>query len=341
MAGERSAPAGRPDQCRSDETAFCGATPSGGAGYLPVVATLNTTRLHIDVRHSPVETSFTTDAGVLYFVGANGAGKTRLLEAFDEASEGRAIIRHHGASTPLKTVRVSIDPAQPLPGFDFEKANARQFSEESAFLERHGHPTIELTAGEPQVESRPNSGGGWTETKTSHLEPTLRALPFTGIEQLSHGLQRLYGIENWDLRYHAGSSSAHHLVVATLDEPETGLHPDRQRELPSILEAWAHRQPRPEHQQLLILVATHSPFVIKGASQLGPRHQVCVIRECNVVPIGRGQDEGLPASVSGAESLVAANTLLGAGMNDLVPSPLIYCENSIAVLLEGHQRESR
>lgn len=109
------------------------------------------------------------------------------------------------------------------------------------------------------------------------------------------------------------------LKYLLIDEPETYLHPSWQKYLAQIYHELA------EQTGCQIIVSTHSPFIISAAGKYSDSQNVYMIED--------GKCLNTYGS-SGKEVKGIAAAMLGAGIDDLTPSKVVFCAQSEKVFLE-------
>ncbi len=117
------------------------------------------------------------------------------------------------------------------------------------------------------------------------------------------------------------------MIIMLIDEPEKYLHPDYQKFIPKILNFF-------NDCNIQFIISTHSPFIISAAAEYYDSQKVYLIEKGQTVDLegnlGQGQD-----GYSGGECLIASNKMLGAGFSDFVPNAVIFCEGSMAKLINS------
>ena len=104
-----------------------------------------------------------------------------------------------------------------------------------------------------------------------------------------------------------------------LEEPEGMLHPKYQKIIPTILEVLSSKS------NIQIIVSTHSPFIISAAGEYGDTQNIYMIEGGKCLN---------PDGSSGKDVKGIAATMLGAGIEDLTPSTVVFCAQSEKEFLE-------
>lgn len=303
------------------------------------MANANTSKLKITIKNPPLDVELKTKSSIIYLVGKNGAGKSRFI---DGLRDSKGLIMTNPDSKSKRNI-----PFRYLDWgkfeYDFTKSMNQEFKEENKTLELSGQKEVSFF--EKTSKGKVEIVEGKRIRKDEIFEQPIRNdIEFEGIEHFSLGTKKIHQMLNWKISESLGppfypTSYKQHqaqlqLLVIGLEEPENSLHPELQRELPKLLNTWILNQR--VRQPILIVVSTHSPFVIKGASKYKNSQRVYGLEETGFIDL-TGKDDTTIASdgVSGSQSLIVANKMLGAGIKDFFPNPIIMAENSIIELLNS------
>ncbi|MGD1947133.1 MAG: AAA family ATPase [Croceivirga sp.] len=298
----------------------------------------NTSDLKISVRNQPLDVELKTSASVIYLVGANGAGKSRFIEGLKSS---KAVIYIDRLSKyrviPFRFLdwgRCEYDPDKSaLQNYQDIKSTLEIFNQDSIISEES------ITKGK-----REYIDGRWQTPNLSVEIPKLNGIEFKGINHLSEGTRKFHQLFDWSIndglkkeRFPKNyAQRTPRLYVIGIEEPEIHLHPKMQKLLPSYLEKWIIQQGTHKNIPLLIVVSTHSPFVIKGASKFKNSQKIYGLEKCKLIDLtGRENQQIAETGVSGSKSLIVANKMLGSGIGDFFPNPIIMAENSIIELLNN------
>lgn len=150
------------------------------------------------------------------------------------------------------------------------------------------------------------------------LRITTKNYDIIELNSLAGGYQYLFGL------YSSINSLVHYsseTKIILLEEPEIGLHPKLQKEIPKILEAFTQNG-------VQFLISTHSPFIISAAAK-EENQKVYLIEKGKTKDADTEELNTLSSQngYSGYEAKVAANKMLGAGLDDLMDE-VIFCEGS-------------
>lgn len=295
--------------------------------------------------HKPLkDIEMFTECGFLYLVGPNASGKSRFLDALK--NKKCSVTRPHlGTHRGLNYAYIEWGKAD----YNEVLAVKSTFSKENNTCRAFNHPIVAFENETRNVE----------EGKTDDNRPIirqelvgvehLRDTKFLGIDMFSSGMQRHYEINNWalprGLKSHSHSEGQPEIIVVSIEEPETNLHPDAARKIPEQLEKWVGKQnvsysSHGNQPSILCVITTHSPFILKGACDrtLTNKHQVFGFNECRLQDLsGREQDDLAKKGLSGQQALIQASKMLGAGFSDLMPSPIVLMESTIHALLSNIQ----
>ncbi len=258
------------------------------------------------------------------FVGANGSGKSRVLELVT-ASLGKKSDLQGGSELKRITPQLKGYARQLIVGLD---PNPPDLNEALSFV---GLSQIKTTVKtEPHEEQRGEAliSGTRTAPQRTH-DGVVIASDF----KFSTGPRRIGKLfkEIGDLvSESADQNSTREVLAVCIDEIEHGLHPSvLKRLLLSLLE-------RTQDSPIQLFITTHSPFVISGTRNLGANARIYLLE--GGAPIDLFSNSCTPAAEAGFsadQALVAANYLLGAGLDDWFPQKIIVCENSLAVFLQA------
>jgi AAA domain, putative AbiEii toxin, Type IV TA system len=102
------------------------------------------------------------------------------------------------------------------------------------------------------------------------------------------------------------------------EEPESLLHPDYQKLIPSIMNFLVSKG-------IQVIISTHSPFIISAAGEFPDTQKVYMIEDGKCLN---------PEGSSGKDVKGIAATMLGAGIEDLTPSIVVFCAETEALFLE-------
>lgn len=104
-----------------------------------------------------------------------------------------------------------------------------------------------------------------------------------------------------------------------IEEPESFLHPTFQKLLPLIFGILSKKI------NVQIILTTHSPFIISAAGEFPDTQKVYMIEDGKCLN---------PEGSSGNDVKGIAATMLGAGIEDLTPSTVVFCAETEAKFLE-------
>lgn len=303
------------------------------------MANPNISRLKIKVKNLPLDVELNTKSSIIYLVGKNGAGKSRFI---DGLRESRGIVISNPDSRSKRSIPFRYFDWGKFEG-DFTKSIVKEFKEENRTLELSGQKKVlfveKASKGKVEVIS-----GKRIRKDEVFEQPIRNDIEFEGVEHFSQGTKKIHQMLNWMVKDSFGPpfypanfktyQAQLQLLIIGLEEPENSLHPQLQRELPKLLQAWIRNQK--VTNPILIVVSTHSPFVIKGASQYRDSQRIYGLEESGLIDlIGKNDPVSASNGVSGSQSLIVANKMLGSGIGDFFPNPIIMAENSIIELLNG------
>lgn len=297
----------------------------------------NQLKLRIQAKNPPLSVELTTTSSIIYLTGKNGAGKSRFI---DSLRDNRGYITAiYNTNTEREVPFRYFEWGKPV--YDHLKVAETKFKDINNALRVCEQAPIEMM--EKGTEKREEFvGGEWKLMSSTSYRPVLRKIDFRGLPNLSEGTRKYYELFNWSIResfsdqifpqrYNRRSPE---LMVVGIEEPENSLHPKVQKKIPQLLESWISRQSL--KVPILIVVSTHSPFVIKGASDFAASQTVYGLNDCNLINLTGGDDETTAQNgVSGSQALIVANELLGSGIGDFFPNPILLTETSVHELLKG------
>jgi len=272
---------------------------------------------------------FKVAEGVVYITGPNGSGKSQLLAAIQ-----------HG----LVELKTTIDVAHLPTSLAKISASAKYICKEWGLGNNSRYDQIvnlmddmgqQLPVTESVVDSGPVSNidaeGNFVVTNTQKNRITHHGVPFS-LKSLSTGTEALLQRFLWSetkqekMELQKRSNKPPEASFILWDEPEANLHPNEQRKLPERIEKWIGDSKGVSRRKHIILVATHSPFVLAGASEYA--HEIICLDKCEVVK--QSLDGSSPANVR-----MEANRLLGLGMADVLPERMVITETSMIKLISG------
>lgn len=299
----------------------------------------NSSKLKIKVKNLPLDVEINTSGSIIYLVGKNGAGKSRFIEGLRD-SKGQILINPETKSRkdiPFRFFEWGSNQSE----HNFLESAQKEFKDLNKTLELSEQQSISFD--ERIQKGKIEIIDGQRKRNDEVLEqPVRNGIDFIGTEHFSDGTNKLHNLINWTInegmkgpilpvrwQRHTGQLQ---LLVVGLEEPENSFHPKIQKKIPSLLHTWILNQR--VRQPILLIVSTHSPFIIKGASEFRDTQRVYGIEDCQMIDL-TGKDESEIASfgVSGSQSLITSNNMLGAGIGDLFPNPILMAENSVSELL--------
>lgn len=303
----------------------------------------NTSRIKIKVQNLPLDIELCTSASIIYLIGKNGAGKSRFIDGLKDSKAQITI----GPDTSNKR-------AVPFRYLTWDKLDYNKIEEVKTKFKNINKTLKECDQSSVVMDKRENEGkeefidGEWRRNNEIRYQPTLNEIDFEGISHLSEGTKKHYEMFNWTIGHglkgpkfpeNHGNSQPHYIVVG-IEEPENSLHPKIQKDLPKLLNKWILNQQI--SQAILIVVSTHSPFIIKGASEFASSQRIYGLNECKLVDLtGKKEETNAKEGVSGSQSIIVANELLGSGIGDFFPNPILLSENSVHELLEGLSKSTK
>jgi len=302
----------------------------------------NNSQLIINVKNEPLIVAISTNSSIIYLIGKNGAGKTRFIEGL---KNGKASIMRivnkggHGVHRQRLIYRF-----YDWGGCEYDITNSvnQKFEDINKTLNKCDQDSIDLKENIKQgsVEA---VDGTLRQTNEITFEPKLNNIQFNGISDFSEGTKKYYQMSNWNLNDNQDNeffpiqhkSKNVELNIIAIEEPENNFHPKLQRELPEYFENWILEQENIK-APILLIVSTHSPFVIKGASNFPDQQRIYGLDKCELIDLtGKKDQQKALEGVSGAQSIIVANSLLGSGIGDFFPNPILIAENSVLELLNG------
>ena len=126
-----------------------------------------------------------------------------------------------------------------------------------------------------------------------------------------------------------GISSWHKIFL--FEEPEFWLHPSFQKLLPSIFNYLIR-----DNSEFQFFITTHSPFVISAAGECDDQRVYLIENWQTKDILWAFNTEESKNWYSWWAALMTANIMLWSWLSDFIPSKIIFCENSLMVLLKGH-----
>ena len=299
----------------------------------------NSGKLNIKVKNLPLDVELNTSASVIYLVGKNGAGKSRFIDGLKD-SKGSIILNSNSprnASIPFRYIEWGAAQNE----YNFLNSVGQGFKDLNATLSLTGQEPVSFV--ERTEKGKVEIIDGQRKRKDEVLEqPVRNNIDFVGLEHFSEGTEKLHQLLDWKIndglkspfyptKYEKQRGQAQLLVVG-IEEPENSLHPKLQKQLPELLHTWILNQK--VNYTILIVVSTHSPFVIKGVSEFRDTQRVYGLDECKMIDLtGRNEEHSALVGVSGSQSIIAANKMLGSGIGDFFPNPILMAESSVSELL--------
>jgi AAA15 family ATPase/GTPase len=134
---------------------------------------------------------------------------------------------------------------------------------------------------------------------------------------LASGDIALFNLIKIYFKYFSGGNT----TTLLFEEPESFLHPSYQKILPSLLNDLFIN----ESSSVQIFITTHSPFIISAAGEYSDTQKVYMIEDGVCLN---------PEGSSGKDVKGIAATMLGAGIEDLTPSTVVFCAQSEKTFLE-------
>ena len=310
------------------------------------MARSNLSKIKFSIKeHKPLkDIEMFTECGFLYLVGPNASGKSRFLDALkNKKCSVTRPVSHSGNHQRLNYAYIEWGKAD----YDEVLAVKSTFLKENNTCREFNHPEVAYENETRNVEE------GTTEDNRPIVRQEivgvehLRDTKFSGIDMFSSGMRRHYEINNWTLpgglKSHTHSEGKPEIIIVSIEEPETNLHPSAARKIPEQLEKWVIKQnasygSHAMQPLILCVITTHSPFILKGICdrKLANKHQVFGFNDCTLQDLsGRKRDDLAKKGLSGQQALVQASKMLGAGFSDLMPSPIVLMESTIQALLSN------
>jgi hypothetical protein len=118
-------------------------------------------------------------------------------------------------------------------------------------------------------------------------------------------------------------------LVMLLDEPENYLHPIWAKKIPQILSEFC------DLYGVQFIITTHSPFIISEAGEIAEKEfeeGKEITQKVYMIEDGKCLN---PEGSSGKDVKGIAATILGAGIEDLTPSTVVFCAETEADFLEA------
>lgn len=231
----------------------------------------NTRNLRISVNNPPVEITIETKSSIIYLVGKNGAGKSRFL---DGLKKGNGWIKQVLSNKTTNDIFYRYLDWGTV-NFDLERSLNENFASENKTLEATNQSIIDFQEKRIKGDIIIEDGQKTRQDKVI-LKASRNKLEFTSLDEFSTGTLKMHNFLQWKLKDSLGlpflpkkNSKAKHgqrLFVVALEEPENNLHPNLQKQLPQHLQSWVDEKTSLSGQ-ILIIVTTHSPFILKGASK--------------------------------------------------------------------------
>jgi hypothetical protein len=303
-------------------------------------------------------------------VGANGAGKSRVLRAIELASHEKS----NGESNFVTT-----EPLNILVGTQIMLQTADK-PLDIKNQENYYHQAIsELSIGElteHRIKIQKLSPLGTKPSEKEEYEEEVREVRCNGIiivqgdkaietnNFFSGGTVRLANLINeietllmdqMDQPRLAATSDPPAFVVL-IDELETALHPSAHKVALSKIVELAKSNffyggnamggtsvvrnqimmgaSLTEPMKIQVFISTHSPFVVAAASEYDPSEVKVYLLKDGKTRSVKDEPGGEPG-YSGMESLFAANWMLGASQRDYIPSKIILAEESIQQFIKA------
>lgn len=301
-------------------------------------------------------------ADINYFVGKNGCGKTRLLEAINEYA---SCLRNKITSDFTKIKfdkqcyfahnKCELDNFMVQDKKDYEVTDSKNpynkrrlplgcsdnFSKDPItqdILKIFGMHHLYFNMGYVSTNgvNKDNCIKFYKDkSKTEYL---------FWLDDCSAGFQSLFKI--WNNIYHQSSLDVEGKIISysvAFDEGDRHFHPSLIKDFPKYIEVIKTGI----HDQLIkkgalevsvhFFISTHSPFLIAALKNDNLRfsHKVYMLEKGETIEL-RGR-KNTPESCSGYSSeraLLPINNMLGVNLNDLTPEVFILAEESIHVLLD-------
>lgn len=267
--------------------------------------------------------------GISYIIGANGVGKTRLIDA---VKAGRLTLHQVEAKKPSHITSVSY-MYHDWEDFIYDDLNEAKndYANIDRVLEIANQSPLDTEEIEHGVNATRNDQGKVVTTSVKVQVHRIHGVDFNSCDMLSKGTKFLFDKLNWRLpnvgqrpdRFKKTRNIIEHYFVF-LEEPENSLHPDVQKLVPGLLREWYAKNTK-SGKKVYLVVTTHSPFIVKAISESDSK-----LDQCFLLQTGTSSLEPLNKK----QAVTHGNFLLGAGIGDLVPGQILLAENSVAKLLE-------
>ena len=287
--------------------------------------------------------------GLNFLIGKNGSGKSKILQALVTDGKGdlqtnqqlrnrQGIQVKQPKNSRLKSMRYSAQEWS-LHQFEVLRELQSSYASTNKVLQLMEQEKLEHTTVTDNVDYIIVDGKPKTVTTTSDSHK-IRGEELIEQSMLSSGTLKLFGLLNWRPTSQPNFininrlSSVKPVVIFTIDEPENSLHPNLEKRFPEFLMQKYFELKKDKllrNFEIFIVVATHSPFILKGVSQLANNASVFVLPDTHNSELINGALE----PVDPIEAIISGNMNLGVSIGDFLPEKLLIAENSIAVLIQN------
>ncbi len=306
---------------------------------------LNHQKFIIESRLHPLNINLEINVPIAVIVGENGSGKSRLLESLKTGEASVKIEQNTPHSRGIKTEVQYKFLNFGKCDYDHNESLKKRHKDVNDILDKTNQVGAVMEEEDLIVEDLYNEEDGiWETSAKSKKIPKRFGKEFGGVEELSEGTNHLYELLYWHLtkdiieesenpeKYKTSNLTPY--TIIGLEEPERNLHPRLQKELGAELMNWLKSKNKIK-TNLLLIITTHSPYILKGLSK--QRHvKVYGLKDGKQVDLtGREDSNTAKIGVTPKLAILQANKMIGSGIGDLFPSPLILAETSIINLIQS------
>ena len=306
---------------------------------------LNHRKFIIESKLHPLNISLEVDVPIAVIVGENGAGKSRLIESIKTGLASVKIEQNspNYRGAPSEVAYKFLDFGRS--SYNHKESLKKRHKDVNEILEKANQDiTVMQEEGIIEEDIYNEKDQIWESSTKSKKIPKRFGKEFGGIKELSDGTKHLYEILKWNLTEELlkecenpekyNNHNVPPYTIIGLEEPEQNLHPSLQKELGEYLMDWLKSMSKLK-SNLLLIITTHSPYIIKGLSK--QRHvKVYGLKEGTQVDLtGRENPTVAKIGVSPKLAILQANKMIGSGIGDLFPSPMILAETSIVNLIKS------